>query len=293
MVRYHISDKVGVAPCNAKENPGPGERGCQFGVSTIHYATREEADKVFQAQMEEEHGSTATIIPTNDDSFKKKYLESVIIPPITGKYADYQESGMLEGLSEKEKEYFETLYKGEIPDMMPSGLSDSSVMRGYFMISQDAGSYANVTRMFSESVRDALPEGAVVLDPMAGRGFLAKGLREAGVPTIASDDNSWNLSESIERMDALSSLDEYGDKITHLAISWAPYGSTIDAELGEKISKDYPHVKVLYIGEDEGGCTGSEAFWDYYEGESYINSYQSHSFLNDFASVGSIKVSDN
>lgn len=167
-------------------------------------------------------------------------------------------------------EFYATVRRGEIPKSIPFEISeayaadyDLSSFGSYSVhqYQQKCGYYAKFTQYFSNEIAEHVGDG-ILLDPMAGRGYAVKALRNAGVKTIASDNNSWKISDHIENLDALDSLRKYGDKITHLLISWAPYGNNIDLRLLREVRANFPHITIINIGERNGGCTGSMAFWD-------------------------------
>lgn len=166
-------------------------------------------------------------------------------------------------------EYYAAVRAGEIPDRLPEAIckySDAdmeTVRAGSFLhhYLQKAGCYSKITKHFARGLRSALPLGSVVLDPMTGNGLMIKALREAGIASFGTDNNSWHNTQSFEPIDALESLKRYGDKITHLLISWASYESDIDFRLLEEVRKNYENVQIIVIGEVDG-CTGSEKFWN-------------------------------
>ncbi len=122
------------------------------------------------------------------------------------------------------------------------------------------GYYGKITNRVASAIASVLSPDAVVLDPFAGKGYAAKAFRQVGIPTIATDDNSWQDSQ-VENLDALASLEKYGNQITTVLLSWLP-SSGIDVKVVQKIRKEYPHLTLIHIGEGRGGCTGSEAYWD-------------------------------
>jgi hypothetical protein len=165
------------------------------------------------------------------------------------------------------EDFCSTVYSGKVPQMLPSNLVDYGESRnsleamriGHYL--QSCGMYGKIMKETATDIAANVGDG-VVLDPMAGNGWAAKALREAGVKTIASDDNSWKISKDVEKLDALESLKKYGNKISHLLISWAPYGSDIDVKLLREARENFPHITIINVGEGIQGCTGSPEFWD-------------------------------
>lgn len=190
---------------------------------------------------------------------------------ISGKLAAFEQNCIRfnEHLFEAEtfnlaKDVYTAVLSGETPESIPNILKNGQKFSnsvGMFLHSAmaDAGYFGRVTKEVAQDIAKNVKNGTV-LDVMAGRGFAVKALREAGVKTIGTDNNSWNLSEDIEQFDALESVRNYGAQVTHILISWAPYESTIDLEILHLIRAEYPHITIIHIGEGYGGCTGSEEF---------------------------------
>jgi hypothetical protein len=104
-----------------------------------------------------------------------------------------------------------------------------------------------------------------VLEIMAGYGWLARALADAGVDIIATDDASWNdrhekIDKSlypIERIDACDAVEKYEREVELLLCSWPPY-------LDDRIlyaADMWQGRDFIYIGEDSGGCNASELFF--------------------------------
>lgn len=184
----------------------------------------------------------------------------------------------------------ETVAKGEVPEALPVYKFDKA--EGFLVSTSlhqalcDLGYFARITKEVAREMKRQLPNNAVILDPLAGKGWNAKAFREVGIPTIATDNNEWGLGhDSIEELDALESLEKYGSEITHLLIAWAPYGSTIDYELLMLAREKFPHVSIINIGESDG-CTGSHEFMNaVLETEYYADvPYRNVAGLNDYVS---------
>jgi len=147
---------------------------------------------------------------------------------------------------------------GEIPERVPPELEE---ITGPFTFlhfwQQYHGYYGHFSKETAHDIALNVGDGTV-LDPLAGEGWAVKALREAGVRTIASDKSS---NTQFEQLDAMDALKKYGDQITHLLISWAPPRADIDLQLLREVGAKYPHVMIINVGEDQGGCTGSEQFW--------------------------------
>ncbi|HEY0643679.1 MAG TPA: hypothetical protein VGD39_09690 [Nocardioides sp.] len=107
--------------------------------------------------------------------------------------------------------------------------------------------------------------GPRVVDPMAGSGWWAKLLAEAGADVVAYDlalagpDNEWHKAgvrhASILRGDAVDTVAAHRDRT--LLLSWPPYG--FDAT---PVLNAYPGDRLIYIGEDWGGCCADDGFFE-------------------------------
>lgn len=192
---------------------------------------------------------------------------------------------MQSSLDADTKEFCETVWEGKIPEFIPEALAYDSPagFLGSFSVSrtlQKRGYFARVTKSFIAELTTM--NLGTVLDPFAGSGFLVSGLREAGIPAIATDDYSWKFGGPSEKLDALEAVRKYGHEIQTVVLSWVPYESTIDMEIYNLIQKDYPWLNILVISEGAGGCIGSEEFgeiiWGWDQVESYRTTYGLHDF---------------
>lgn len=109
--------------------------------------------------------------------------------------------------------------------------------------------------------------GQSVNDPLAGSGWWAWLLEQAGIDVIASDinppdgtpANKWHRGGThvdIARMDAAEAVKLGGAPWT-LLLSWPPY----ESEVGEHMLAAYTGRRVIYIGEGEDGCCGNDAMF--------------------------------
>ncbi len=110
-----------------------------------------------------------------------------------------------------------------------------------------------------------------LVDPMAGTGYWAWMLTQAGVDVIAydinppaldRDANPWHRNVeahlTVSEADAKDSAALHHDRT--LLLSWPPYGFNacpiLDAYKGDR---------VIYIGEDEGGCCGDDPMFEAFQ----------------------------
>lgn len=117
------------------------------------------------------------------------------------------------------------------------------------------------------------------LEVMAGTGALAYCLIKEGVSIIVTDDYSWEKTcgenrvlwdkrrmwMHVEVLDAVKAVEKYGNNIDVLIMSWPPYTDVIAAKVLRKMREVNPSCIMLYIGEDEGGCTANDEFFSVFE----------------------------
>lgn len=122
------------------------------------------------------------------------------------------------------------------------------------------GAYFTPTRENVESIKAAMGSDAVVLDPLAGKGWAGEALRGVGVPVIMSDDKSWatskTKSDEIEDLDAVESARKHAASCSHILISWAPGDDVAggdrktDREIIEEAKKINPSIKIAMISQE-------------------------------------------
>ena len=122
--------------------------------------------------------------------------------------------------------------------------------------------WAYVSRPFLDAFATYL-EGKTVLDPFAGRGWLARGLRERGIHVIATDLHPWPDEASLTEifpMDALEAIQTYGPTVDTIILSWVPINDPIDvAIVKENRHNSLLHKELIWMGEN-GGTSGSAGF---------------------------------
>lgn len=221
---------------------------------------------------------------TNSD-FEKKYSWKFL-------QDDMDNSGLDKNEREKVENFIKDYINGDIPEETPDFLKRSNNSYNYgsilggSILREEARVFANTTKKFAKSAREVLPEDAVVLDPMAGRGYLTKSFREAGIPTIASDDDSWGISknENIEKINAVLSIEKHSKEATHVVIAWPPYQDPTAYRIMKKA--DELGLGIIYIGETYGGATADDRFHEHFEIDENIPDYETFNGLNDYALIG-------
>jgi hypothetical protein len=118
-----------------------------------------------------------------------------------------------------------------------------------------AVSWAVYSTEFLDSMQRLLA-GRRVLEVCAGRGVMSRVMRGRGEDWTATDLNP--VTDDVEEMDAIEAVRQY--KPDAIVASWIPYGSDLDVQLAE-VARELG-IPMVVIGEGNGGCTGSEAFWN-------------------------------
>ena len=105
------------------------------------------------------------------------------------------------------------------------------------------------------------------LEIMAGTGALSYFLRQKDVFLITTDNHSWRNDNwenrhwaTIEEIDAVEAIKKYGVNIDYIIMSWPPYDNPIAYNCLIAIKETNPDIKIIYIGEGPGGCTGDDKF---------------------------------
>lgn len=163
---------------------------------------------------------------------------------------------------------------------------------------QSHGMYATATVLFSKAF-GAWIGNRRLLDPLAGRGWLAKGLREQGVDVIATDDASWikkrhTFLTEVEIMDALDAVKKYAEEVDVVLFSWAPSGKLL-WKLVKAVHKRNPNATMVFLSEPEPEVSGNDKFYkrttltipDHFR--SVHAAYETQGFLHDCPYIITVK----
>ena len=136
------------------------------------------------------------------------------------------------------------------------------------------------------------------LEVMAGRGWLSLALQSLGVNIIATDNYSWIRERhwdepvtEVEELDSVEAVKKYGKDIDLLIISW-PYMDDIAYKTIKKLHEVNPDVQIIYIGENMGGCTADDEFFEHFreinneEFKKVVGKFQSWWGLHDYICLG-------
>lgn len=278
MAFYHITEN-GAKLCSTTPEKCPITR----KTGDQHFSDQKEADKEYEKRMKKNYPISSLKVNKNKNNLLQsiRIETNVDVDESIKEISDMLKSIQVDGLENypQVEKYYKTVANGEIPEEVPVDLFDAYETNGFILTTSvhsklmEAGYFARVTQKFSKGLSEKIGKDSTILDPMAGKGFFVKAMREQGVKTIGTDDKSWKsqLDDSqIENIDAVESLKKYGNQVDHVVLAWSPLENDIDNQLYKTIKQDYPHITIILIGESQGGCTGSDNFWQSYE-EDYEN----------------------
>lgn len=170
------------------------------------------------------------------------------------------------------KENFDLLKKGEIPKSfgnfrVPTYFGDPFSNTGYINW-RDKYSKSFGFPLISEDWVKPLAKwigDRPCLEIMAGTGYLSYALSKYGVNIKATDNFSWsdyfNNSVNVECLDCFEAIKKYGNRVDFIICSW-PYMDDTAALCLELMFKINPKCRMIYIGEDFGGCTANDRFFN-------------------------------
>lgn len=170
---------------------------------------------------------------------------------------------------------FEIYRNRQIPETFPRTNINSSIMRETFI------SEMGFCMVAYDWVRELakLLEGKKCLEIMAGSGCLSKALQDCGIDIIATDSyqneeyssgydlfGKWRTHfTDVEKLLAIEAIEKYGKDMDIIVCSWPPYNSCALTHALDRQFELNPNTKVIYIGEDDGGCTADYSFFEKYD----------------------------
>ena len=163
------------------------------------------------------------------------------------------------------QEVIENLEKHIIPVKYPNYMLKSFEMRD--MIIQLQG-FAIITDNFIKELSYWIGNRKV-LEVMSGCGSLTYNLIQKGINIIATDDFTWekdwnenkNYWTYIRNMDAIEAVKKYGKYTDIIIMSW-PYMDDTAYRVLVEMRNQNPNCQMIYIGENEGGCTANDDFFE-------------------------------
>ena len=153
---------------------------------------------------------------------------------------------------------------------------DMSCFHGHGM---DRGFYCKPSWEWIDPFANYL-KGKKVLDVMAGNGLISLCLKHHGVDIDAcdiatGDDNNYVTYKSWDFpiISGEKYIEEQAKRLLvydTILLIWPEYmGDGSDKKICDIFLKTNPDGEIIFIGEDYGGCTGSEAFFEAYELEPF------------------------
>jgi len=128
-----------------------------------------------------------------------------------------------------------------------------------------AAGFALITKNFIKALSEWIGDRSV-LEIMAGTGYISKSLKDEGVNVVAVTDikeSSWGFKKEwteVEKLSANDAIMKYNN-VDIIICSWA----YMDNNMYEALltMREYnPNAIILYIGEDYGGCTANDNFFE-------------------------------
>lgn len=112
--------------------------------------------------------------------------------------------------------------------------------------------------------------GKRILEVAAGSGYISSLLQNEGIDIKPTDTFDWangkgfytawkEMFTEVEKLDGLKAIDKYGDEYKVVLLSWPMYDNPFGYNVLRKcLEKD---LTLVYIGEDETGCTANDDFF--------------------------------
>ena len=125
--------------------------------------------------------------------------------------------------------------------------------------------FALITKNFVKALSEWIGDRSV-LEIMAGTGYISKSLKNEGVNVVAVTDikeSSWGFKREwteVEKLSANDAIMKYNN-VDIIICSWA----YMDNNMYEALltMREYnPNAIILYIGENQGGCTANDNFFE-------------------------------
>ena len=153
--------------------------------------------------------------------------------------------------------------------------------------------FALITEKFVEDLVEYIGDKRC-LEIMSGLGCLSKSLIDKGVNVIPTDNYSWTNCfdmnttwTDIENIDCLSAIKKYGKDVSYIICSWIPHDDNIGFKALKLMHEINPDCKMIVIGEDWGGCTADDEFFNHCNiiDESINKNFRQWNGIHDFAAV--------
>jgi hypothetical protein len=167
------------------------------------------------------------------------------------------------------KEFLECVKRYQIPPASPDGTSLHGVgyaLEDHYKAREECnnrGMWVIVYQTFAKALADWIGD-RLVLEIMAGPGWLAKALQDEDVNIIPTDNGEWDerhtkqvFLTAVAKEHALEAIAQNPDAEI-LLVSWPPYG---EHDVVAACRLWGPGRPIIYIGEDMGGCNAPDEFF--------------------------------
>ena len=124
-----------------------------------------------------------------------------------------------------------------------------------------------------------------IVELCSGPGWLSFWLRRHGLKVVHTIDNgSWKRMtphlKSVEKLDAISFVKEHGE-VDLFILSW-PYMDNVAFQIWENMRAGQ---YLLYIGEESGGCTADDVFFEAVDGKEVEDRWNLEKFHLSFFGI--------
>lgn len=152
-------------------------------------------------------------------------------------------------------------------DIRDAGTSANTIIRDHY--TEEYG-FVYLYEKFVDALAEYL-RGKKVLSVMSGPCILERHLKLRGVDIISTDSGEWygipeycawlSDSLSVEMIDAVTAVHQYGNNVDYVLCSWPPYNERAAYDTIIAMRETNPNLTMIYIGEDMGGCCADDDFF--------------------------------
>lgn len=177
--------------------------------------------------------------------------------------------------SDRLAKVFDPIFDKQIIDEFPKEFSDigifsrerhaepSVTMTIRHQYIRQAG-FGIITKKLADTLAKFLKDKQC-LEIMAGKAVLSKALQDRGIDIIATDNFSWESQNNdpwttVEHIEAGDAIRKYKN-VDYILASWMPM-DIHSKRLIRMIRKYNPDVRLIIIGEDWGGCTANDDWFE-------------------------------
>ena len=169
---------------------------------------------------------------------------------------------------------------GNVPDryIIDSNTMESFLLRDRYTCEV---SWCLISNSWINPLSDLL-KGHKCLEIYGGLGLLSHRLKENGIDITCTDNKSFvNMDYSkcytdvcnMSAIDAIRSFEK--DTLDYVIASWIPYEDAFCESIARVIYQNHKNCKLIYIGEERGGCTATSNFFIGYDDISNTKEYKS------------------